>query len=215
MLKTEVLDRIESHRLIALTPAHSADHLLELGQVLQAAGITHWELPLSCPAIPDYITAAAPQLENLSFGLGTVIDTETTRRAILAGVRFISTPAPRPEVILLCRRHHVPVICGVHSPEHIEAALAAGADALKLYPSRDRFGPTLVRETRERFPDARLYPVGGVNTQNVADFIAAGANAVFVASGLGFTVNDQGQARSHRDFDLTSQARELIAAAAL
>lgn len=190
MLKKEVLQRLDSHRLIALARADSAAQLRELGQTLLDAGLPQLELPLTSPAVPDIIAAVAADLPQLTLGLGTVIDTDTARRGILAGARFISTPALRPEVILLCRRHHVPVICGAHSTAEIEAALEAGADAVKLYPSRDRFGPTHVRETRQRFPDARLYPVGGVNASNVADFIHCGANAVFVASGLGFSFED-------------------------
>ncbi len=212
MFKTEVLQAIQARRLIALARADSAAELQALGTLLRDAGILHLELPLTCPAVPDFIGEALPHLPGLTVGLGTVVDTDSARRAILAGARFLSTPALRPEVILLCRRHHVPVICGAHSDAELAAALEAGADAVKLYPSRDRFGPTHVRETRERFPHARLFPVGGVNPTNVADFLACGADAVFVASGLGFTVDESGRTCSHTTFDLAANARSLLAA---
>ncbi len=212
MSKQAVLERIQAQRLIALARADSAAALHDLGTTLLEGGVRLLELPLTCPAVPDFLAAVAPRLPELTLGIGTVIDTDTARRAILAGARFISTPALRPEVILLCRRHHVPVICGAHSAEEVEAAIEAGADAVKLYPSRDRFGPTHVRETRERFPTARLFPVGGVNAGNIGDFLACGADAVFVASGLGFTIDERGRSRSHTEFDLADQARSLLTA---
>ena len=99
-------------------------------------------------------------------------------------MRFISTPSLRPQVILLCRRHQIPVICGAHSAEEMDAALIAGADALKLYPSETRFGPTHMRETRAALPRELLFPIGGVTPDTVADFFALGADAAFASSSL-------------------------------
>lgn len=187
MTKAETLARICADRVIAIAQATSAEELNSLAQDLQQGGITLIELTLTIPALPEFmeqVIEKLPENSPITFGLGTVIDTETARRGLLAGASFISTPALRPEVILLCRRHQVPVICGVHSVSEIEAAVAAGADAIKLYPSNDRFGPTHVREIRAQFPDLRIFPIGGVTAGNAQDFIAAGADALFVASDL-------------------------------
>ena len=212
MLKADILQQLDQQQIIALVRVDSAAQLIEIGTILRDAGLSHLELPLTCPAVPDFIAEALQKLDGITIGLGTVVDLDSARRGILAGARFISTPALRPEVILLCRRHHVPVICGAHSAEDLAAAIGAGADAVKLYPSRDRFGPTHVREMRAAFPVARLYPVGGVTKENLNDFIASGADAVFVASGLGFTIDPEGRARGHHDFDLRAEAQAVVAA---
>ena len=187
MTKAEIIARICTERIIAIAQADSGGNLAQLARELTTGGVNVIELPLTVPAMPDFIAQAREQLGKKSsvvFGLGTVIDTETARRALLAGARFISTPALRPDVILLCRRHQVPVFCGVHSVPEIEAAIAAGADAIKLYPSKDRFGPTHVREIRAQFPELRIFPIGGVTAANIGDFLVAGADAACVASGL-------------------------------
>jgi 2-dehydro-3-deoxyphosphogluconate aldolase/(4S)-4-hydroxy-2-oxoglutarate aldolase len=187
MTKADIIARICADRIIAIAQSSSAAELVELARELAEGGITHIELPLTIPAMPEFLKAALKQLPdslNLTFGLGTVIDTETARRGILAGARFISTPALRPKVILLCRRHQIPVFCGVHSIPEIQAAIIAGADAVKLYPSQDRFGPTHVSEVRAQFPTLKIFPIGGVTAANIHDFIVAGADAVSVASGL-------------------------------
>ncbi len=189
MTKAKIIDHICADRLIAIAQAESGEALAQLIRDLGYGGITTLELPLTIPAMPQLIQAALAELKSedqgeVTLGLGTVIDTETAKRGIIAGAKFISTPALRPDVILLCRRHRVPVFCGVHSVPEINAAVAAGADAIKLYPSEDRFGPTHVREIRAQFPDLRIFPIGGVTASNAPDFIAAGADALFVASGL-------------------------------
>lgn len=214
MTKGDIITRICRRRIIAIATSDNVQGLVSLARDLAAGGITHIELPLTVPAMPDFLAAALTELPsalNLTFGLGTVIDTETARRGILAGAKFISTPALRPEVILLCRRHHVPVFCGVHSIAEIQAAIAAGADAVKLYPSEDRFGPTHVREVRAQFPDLTIFPIGGVTAANIADFVAAGADAVCVASGL-FPSDDQVNATEETATSLAERARGLVEA---
>ena len=184
MSKADVIQRLCEKRLIAAIRADDSAGLTTICRALMAGGITSWEVPMICPALPDFIAEVAPEFPDFQFGLSTVVDTETARRGILAGVRFISTPSLRPQVILLCRRHQIPVICGVHAAEEMDAALIAGADALKLYPSETRFGPTHVRETRANLPNELLFPVGGVTPDTVADFFAAGADAAFASSSL-------------------------------
>ncbi|GAB5559991.1 MAG: bifunctional 4-hydroxy-2-oxoglutarate aldolase/2-dehydro-3-deoxy-phosphogluconate aldolase [Synoicihabitans sp.] len=205
MSKADIIQRLTAGKLIAMLQADSAAEIDTIANALTAGGISAWELPLTCPAIPKFLESVADQHPDFLFGLGTVIDTDTARRGILAGARFLSTPALRPDVILLCRRHQVPVICGAHSTEEIEAALLVGADAVKLYPSTDRFGPTHVREVRAKFPDALLFPVGGVSADNAQDFSKAGADALFVSSSLRAT--DDTSAIDHRL--VSERAREI------
>lgn len=206
MSKADVLQRLQSDRLIALLQANDGDEMQRITAALTAGGIHNWEIPMTCPATPDFLGEIAQDHPEFQFGLSTVIDPDTARRGVLAGARFISTPALRPEVILLCRRHQIPVICGVHSAAEMDAALLAGADAIKLYPSKDRFGPTHVRETRAEFPDARIFPVGGVTADNAADFFEAGADAVFVSS----TLREPDDRSPVSSKDITAKAKAIV-----
>lgn len=208
MSKSDVISRLTADRLIALIKADTAADIRKLTEALSEGGISNWEIPMICPAIPDFLAEVAPDFPDFQFGISTVVDTETARRGIIAGARFISTPALRPEVILLCRRYQVPVICGVHSAEEMDAALLAGADALKLYPSETRFGPTHMRETRAALPDTRLFPVGGVTASTVGDFFAAGADAAFLSSCLR-DPQEEGPADSK---SITEKALEVVSA---
>jgi len=208
MGKADVIQGLCEKRLIAAIRADDPSGLTAICRALITGGITTWEVPMICPAIPDFIGEVAPDFPDFQFGLSTVIDADTTRRGILAGVEFISTPGLRPEIILLCRRYQIPVICGVHSVDEMDAALLAGADVIKLYPTETRFGPTHVRETRAAFPEVKLFPVGGVTAETVADFFAAGADAAFVSSGL----RDPAENGAPDAGAIATAARELVAA---
>ena len=95
MTKADIIARICADRIIAIASSPNAPSLVTLAQDLGVGGITHIELPLTVPAMPDYLAAAINELPselNLTFGLGTVIDIETA-----AGFwREQSSSAPPP-----------------------------------------------------------------------------------------------------------------------
>jgi 2-dehydro-3-deoxyphosphogluconate aldolase/(4S)-4-hydroxy-2-oxoglutarate aldolase len=117
------------------------------------------------------------------FGLGTVLDAETARAGILAGAKFIVTPALRPEVITLCQRYSVPIFAGALTPTEVINAWELGADAAKVFPA-EFFGPAYIKSLKAPLPQIEFVPTGGVTAENVGDFIRAGAFATAAGSSL-------------------------------
>jgi 2-dehydro-3-deoxyphosphogluconate aldolase/(4S)-4-hydroxy-2-oxoglutarate aldolase len=117
------------------------------------------------------------------FGLGTVLDAETARAGILAGAKFIVTPALRPEVITLCQRYSVPIFAGALTPTEVINAWELGADAAKVFPA-EFFGPAYIKSLKAPLPQVELVPTGGVTAENVGEFIKAGAFATAAGSSL-------------------------------
>ena len=102
---------------------------------------------------------------------------------IAAGARFIVTPAFRPDVIVACREAQVPIFSGALTPTEILNTWDAGADAVKVFPA-EFFGPAYIKSVRAPFPNISLVPTGGVNAENVGEFIKAGAYATAAGSSL-------------------------------
>ena len=95
------------------------------------------------------------------------------------------------------------VVPGVATPSEAFAALAAGADALKLFPA-EAIPPAAVRAWRAVLPKAVwLLPVGGIGPETMASYLAAGANGLGLGSALyraGMTIEDvTGRARAFAD----------------
>jgi 2-dehydro-3-deoxyphosphogluconate aldolase/(4S)-4-hydroxy-2-oxoglutarate aldolase len=126
---------------------------------------------------------ASAELPDFLFGLGTVLDAETARAGILAGAKFIVTPALRPEVITLCRRYSVPVFAGALTPTEIVNAWEAGADAVKVFPA-EFFGPAYIKSVKAPLPQIELVPTGGVTPETIGEFLKAGAMAGAAGSAL-------------------------------
>jgi 2-dehydro-3-deoxyphosphogluconate aldolase/(4S)-4-hydroxy-2-oxoglutarate aldolase len=141
------------------------------------------EVALTTPSAIQAIEAASKALPDFRFGLGTVLDVDTARLGILAGAKFIVTPAPRAEVITLCRRYQITAISGALNESDIATAFRAGADAVKVFPG-EQFGPAHLSTLRSRVPDIPLLPIGGVTPGTITEFIRAGALAAFAGSSL-------------------------------
>jgi 2-dehydro-3-deoxyphosphogluconate aldolase/(4S)-4-hydroxy-2-oxoglutarate aldolase len=138
---------------------------------------------MTTPGAIRMLEKASAELPEFLFGLGTVLDAETARVGILAGAKFIVTPALRPDVITLCRRYSVPVFSGAFTPTEIVNAWEAGADAAKVFPA-EFFGPAYIKSIKAPLPHIELLPTGGVNAENVGDFLKAGAFATAAGSSL-------------------------------
>ena len=169
--------------MIALIRADSPDGLLDCAKALAAGGLTSIELTMTTPGAIRMLEKATAELPDFLFGLGTVLDAETARAGILAGARFIVTPALRPDVITMARRYSIPIFSGALTPTEIVNAWEAGADAVKIFPA-EFFGPAYIKSVKGPLPHIDLVPTGGVNPDNVGEFLKAGAMATAAGSSL-------------------------------
>ena len=209
MKKDAVLAKIKSEKVIALIRADGPDSLLDCAKALAAGGLTSIELTMSTPGALRVLERATSELPDFVFGLGTVLDAETARAGILAGARFLVTPAVRPEVITMARRYSVPLFCGALTPTEVVNAWELGADVVKIFPA-EFFGPAYIKSLKGPLPQIELVPTGGVTPENLGDFLKAGAMATAAGSSL-----VEAKALKEKNWGaITARARAFVAAAA-
>jgi 2-dehydro-3-deoxyphosphogluconate aldolase/(4S)-4-hydroxy-2-oxoglutarate aldolase len=147
-------------------------------------GIRALEVTMTTPDALTTITEIIKQFrETLLVGVGTVLDSETARAAILAGAQFVVTPVSNPRVIRLCARYGKPIVSGALTPTEALATHEAGADFVKLFPA-DQFGPGYVRNLLAPLPMLQIIPTGGVTPESAQEYIRAGCVAVGAGSTL-------------------------------
>lgn len=183
MKTVDALTRIKTEKLVAIIRADSSNGLLDCARALAAGGLTSIELTMTTPGAISMLEQAAAELPDFLFGLGTVLDAETARAGILAGAKFIVTPALRPDVITLCKRYAVPVFAGALTPTEIVSAWETGADAVKVFPA-EFFGPAYIKSVKAPLPQIDLVPTGGVTPETIGAFLKAGATACAAGSAL-------------------------------
>ncbi|MGI6166268.1 MAG: bifunctional 4-hydroxy-2-oxoglutarate aldolase/2-dehydro-3-deoxy-phosphogluconate aldolase, partial [Limnochordia bacterium] len=138
-------------------------------------------------------------------GVGTVLDAQTARNAIMAGADFIFTPTLDLEVIEVANTYDKLVIPGVMTPTEMLAAYKAGALIVKVFPA-DTLGPEYIKSVKGPLPQIPMVPTGGITLENASEFIKAGAAAV----GVGGSLLDKKALESGNYQVITERAQQFI-----
>ena len=209
MNKTDLIRRLTDPGIIAILRTDKADHLLDAIQALVAGGIKAVEVTMTTPSALKVIRDTRAALgDKIVMGVGSVLDSETARQAMLEGAQFVVTPVVRPKVIEICNRYGVPIACGATTPTEALTAHELGSDFVKLFPA-DHLGVSYIKAMLAPLPMLQIIPTGGVTPQNVPDFFKAGCAAV----GAGSTLLTKEICESANWGALSMRAAEFVSAA--
>lgn len=201
---------IARHRLFGVIRADSMEQALMAARAAHRGGLRLIEVTFSVPDAPQAISLLREELPGSMVGAGTVLRVEQARAAAEAGAEFIVAPDTNPEVVRFCKDRGVLACPGAATPTEIMTALRLGADLVKVFPAGLLGGPAYLRALREPLAGVRLVATGGVNAENAAEYLAAGAFAV----GMGGEIFPRA-ALAAGDVDAVERAaRECVAAVA-
>ena len=184
MKKAQVVQKLLDCGVIAVIRGSSVEEAVKLSQACAEGGIVGLEVTFTVPGAKEVIEALC-QNKSASYivGAGTVLDAATARIAILAGAQFIVSPNFDKEVCELCNLYQVPYMAGVFTINEIVAALKAGVEVCKIFPG-SLAGPDYIKAIHGPLPQANCMPTGGVDLNNVQEWIKKGAVAVGTGSNL-------------------------------
>ena len=179
------LETLDALPLIAILRGLTPEEAPAVGDALVEAGFRVLEVPLNSPRPLDSIRILADRFEGRALvGAGTVLTPQAARQVAEAKGRLIISPNMDPAVIAETRRLGLLSLPGIFTPTEAFGALATGAHALKLFPA-EIAGPAGLKALRAVLPpDKRLYAVGGVAPDTLADWRRAGASGFGIGSAL-------------------------------
>jgi 2-dehydro-3-deoxyphosphogalactonate aldolase len=200
-----LIDALSPLPLLAILRGLTVAEAPAVADRLLAAGMRVLEVPLNRPGAIDSLRSLVQHVGNRGLvGAGSVFSPEQVGDVAAAGGRFVVMPHGDPRVIAACRAAALPCVPGVATPSEAFAALAAGADALKLFPAQS-LPPAIVAAWRAVLPPQTwLIMVGGISAESISPYRAAGAQGF----GLGSVIYQPGMALD----DVESAARRFVAA---
>lgn len=179
-----VLDRLRAQRLVAIVRGRHPAGALRTVLALAEEGVVLIEVSLTTTGALGVLSQAVAELRGTGafLGAGSVRTPDQARSAAEAGARWVVTPGGT-DAVGAAVDLGLPVLAGALSPTEALNVMAAGADAVKLFPA-SLGGPALVRALRAPLPHLPFVPVGGVDEGAAGAYLAAGAVAVGVGSPL-------------------------------
>jgi 2-dehydro-3-deoxyphosphogluconate aldolase / (4S)-4-hydroxy-2-oxoglutarate aldolase len=178
-----LIDTLRRARVVPVVRTHDARHAATAVRWLHDAGLRVFELTMTIPDAPSLIRELASD-KTLLVGAGTVPDRATAETCLAAGARFIVAPWVDAALAEPCRAAEAVLMLGALTPTEVRAALAAGADVVKIFPASSVGGPGHIRALRSVLPDVAFCPTGGVEPGNIAAYLAAGAAFVGMGGAL-------------------------------
>jgi 2-dehydro-3-deoxyphosphogluconate aldolase/(4S)-4-hydroxy-2-oxoglutarate aldolase len=179
-----VLRGIREARAIAILRTNDHDHATARNALAAAVrgGFRVLEVTLSTPGAIEIIADLARD-SRLLVGAGTVLTGAHARAAIEAGARFLVSPVLDVEVVAEGTRLGAVMMPGCATPTELWKAHRSGAALQKLFPAPPR-GPAWLREVLQPMPFLRVIPISGIEVDNAAEWLAAGAFAVGCVNAL-------------------------------
>ena len=169
----DVLKRLAQSRVVPVVVLEDAKDAVPTAKAMLAGGIDVMEITFRTAAAADSIKAVAQECPDMVVGAGTVINLEQCKLAVECGAKFIVSPGYDEETVAWCCDNGIPVTPGCVTPTEIMMALKHGLKVLKFFPANVYGGLSAIKSLAGPFGGVKFIPTGGVNAQNLAEFISS------------------------------------------
>ena len=181
MGRAETVCRMKKTGIMAVVRVDTIERGLEIAKGCYEGGVDVIEISYTNPIAGDVIAAIKKEYgDKMCIGAGTVLDATTARLAIMSGAEFFVAPNFDPDVQEMCNLYQIPYGPGCTTYSESLNALKAGASFIKAFPISNYYGPSLAKVFKVPCPQVPILASGGVNVENVGEWVKNGAEVVGV-----------------------------------
>ena len=165
-------DMLTKSPVIPVVTLQDADDAIPLAEALLAGGIGVIEITLRTDAGIRAIASVAKQLPEMLVGAGTIASADQFHLAEDAGAKFIVSPGLTAKLAEDVADEETPFLPGISSITELMHAREHGYHYLKFVPAALSGGPAAIKQFSGLFPDVRFCPTGGINTENMKQYLS-------------------------------------------
>lgn len=169
----DILNKLSAAGVVPVVVIENAKDAVPTAEAMLRGGIDVMEITFRTAAAPDAIRAVSENCPKMLVGAGTVITLEQCKQAVDCGASFIVSPGFNREVVAWCVEHDIAVTPGCVTPTEIMEAMELGLKVLKFFPANVYGGLGAMKAFSGPFGGIKFIPTGGVNAQNLAEYISA------------------------------------------
>ena len=211
-MREKIIKQIEEEKIVAIIRGIAPDKAVNVAKALYEGGVKLVEVTFNQKApktFCDTQTAIKSIIDvmgdKMSVGAGTVITPEQAELAHSAGAQFIVSPDTDEAVIKRTVELDMVSLPGAYTATEAKKAHNAGADFVKLFPCSDA---GYLKALRAPLSHIKFLAVGGVNADNTAAFMKAGACGI----GVGSSLVNPAWVEAGEFYKITEQAKKFVEA---
>lgn len=180
----EIYDTLKGEKAVAVIRTNTYEEAKEISIAAIKGGIKIIEVTMSVPNAPKLIGELKEEYQNLCVGAGTVLTKDAVDECINNNADFIVSPCIDEEVIAYANQRKILMIPGLMTMSEVNKAYKLGLRFIKVFPG-NVVGKAFIGAAKSIFPDLIIMPTGGVNKDNINEWIQSGADC----SGIGSDLN--------------------------
>lgn len=172
MMTQAWIAKLRDLKVMPVIQIDNADDAVPLAKVLVENGLPAAEITFRTAAAAESICRIREEFPEIVLCAGTVLTKEQVDAAIEAGADFVISPGFNTTTVKYCIENNIKMIPGVNNPSLVEQALELGVTALKFFPAEASGGINMLKSLTGPYGQIELMPTGGVNPQNLLDYLA-------------------------------------------
>lgn len=181
-MEKTAIEFMKKNRVVAVIRSVSYEKSLEFARACVDGGIRIIEI-ISISSGSERLLEELALENGICVGAGTVLDRGSAERMYDCGARFIVSPHTDPAIIEYCRKNGITVVSGAFTSSEMVNARSIGTDFVKIFPASS-FGPGYVKAIKEPLGFMDIMVTGGITTENIGDYLSAGAALAGVSTAL-------------------------------
>lgn len=167
----KTIEKLSEFKLVPILLSDTQQNAVAVANLLMDHRLPVIEILFQTDAAKDSIKLIRAHHPNMLIGAGTILTPALAKTATNAGADFLVAPGFNPRTIDFCIENNMPFIPGVDSPSLIEAALDKGLRLVKFYPAQASGGIKYLKAIAGPYKDIRFMPTGGINPDNLTDYL--------------------------------------------
>lgn len=167
-----IFNLIEEIGIIPVVKINNAESAIPLAHALKNAGLRFAEITFRSNAAKDAIRLIKINVPDFFVGAGTILSIDQIDLALNSGADFFVSPGLDVDILEYCKAKNIPFLPGVMTPSEIQKALNFNIEILKFFPAEAGGGVNTIDALYGPFPNVRFIPSGGINNDNILDYLS-------------------------------------------
>jgi len=180
----KIYNTLKEEKAVAVIRTKTYEEAKEISIAAIQGGMKIIEVTMSVPNAPKLIKELKEEFKDACVGAGTVLTKDAVDACIENNADFIVAPCLDEEVVAYAIQRKALMIPGLMTMSEINKAYKLGLRFIKIFPG-NVVGKGLIGAAKSIFPDLSIMPTGGVNKDNIDEWIKGGADC----SGIGSDLN--------------------------
>jgi 2-dehydro-3-deoxyphosphogluconate aldolase/(4S)-4-hydroxy-2-oxoglutarate aldolase len=178
-----LIDTIESYQLMVAVRTETPEKAYQAALACINGGICSVEITFSVPDAEEVIKELNKKM-NACIGAGTILSISDLKKALKAGAKYIVSPHLDEKIVKATKKEGAVSIPGACTPTEIYRAYQTGGDIIKLFPFVEMGGLNFLKAIRGPMPFVRFMLSGGVNLDNISEYLSAKASCILIGSSI-------------------------------